>query len=226
VLVVSYDNVVHTDKAITVNQDQFQMGKRWAEFLVKQIKCKGHVLMVRGVAGTFVDKERNKGAKSVFDKHPDIKTTKVYGKWDNGTAQKATANALGSGAKFDAVWSQGGDSGIINAFKQSGHKMPPIAGEAENGFRAAAAKEGFPMLSIGQSAGLSALAMKTALDVLQGKKVPQAIQAPINAVTSDNLKEGKNYFKGLPDSFFDGVNVPGCGLHFDATKVHQKMKKS
>ncbi|KEZ77398.1 sugar ABC transporter substrate-binding protein [Salinisphaera hydrothermalis] len=220
VLVVSFDNVVTTDKAITINQDQFDMGKRWADFVIKHTGGKGHVLVVRGVAGTFVDQQRYKGGKSVFDKHPDIKTTEVYGNWDNGTAQKVTANAIASGAKFDAVWSEGGDSGVVNAFKQHGLKMPPIAGEAENGFRLAAAKDGFPMMSIGQSAGLVALSMKVALSVLQGEKVPQSIQSPLNIVTNDNLEKGKNYFTGVPDSFFDGVSVPDCGLHFDAKQVY------
>lgn len=221
VLVVSFDNVVTTDKAITINQDQFDMGKRWGDFVVKHTGGKGRVLMVRGVAGTFVDRERTKGGRSVFKNHPDLKITEVYGNWDNGTAQKVTANAIASGTQFDAVWSQGGDSGVVNAFKQHGQKIPPIAGEGENGFRIAAAKEKFPMLSIGQSAGLVALSMKVALSVLQGEKVPQSIQSPLNLVTNDNLEEGKNYFKDIPDSFFDAVSVPDCGLHFDATKVYQ-----
>jgi len=221
VLVVSFDNVVTTDKAITINQDQFEMGKRWADFVVEHTGGKGNVLVVRGVSGTFVDQERYKGGRSVFDKHPDIKTTEVYGNWDNGTAQKVTANAIASGAKFDAVWSEGGDSGVVNAFKQNDQKVPPIAGEAENGFRMAAAEDGFPILSIGQSAGLVALSMKVALSVLQGDEVPQSIQSPLNMVTNDNLEKGKNYFTDIPDSFFDGVSVPDCGLNFDAKKVYQ-----
>ncbi|MDA3922003.1 MAG: sugar ABC transporter substrate-binding protein [Salinisphaera sp.] len=221
VLVVSFDNVVTTDKAITINQDQFDMGKRWADFVVKHTGGKGHVLVVRGVAGTFVDQQRYKGGRSVFDKHSGITTTEVYGNWDSGTAQKVTANALAAGSDFDAVWSEGGDSGVVNAFRQRGKKVPPFAGEGENGFRAAAAKEGFPMLSIGQSAGLVALSMKVALSVLQGDKVPQSIRSPLNLVTNDNLQEGKNYFKDIPDSFYNGVSVPGCGLDFDAVKVYK-----
>ncbi|HET7314238.1 sugar ABC transporter substrate-binding protein [Salinisphaera sp.] len=220
ILMVSFDNVVTTDKAIAINQNQFEMGKRWADFVVEQIGGKGHVLVVRGVAGTFVDQERYKGGRSVFDQHSGIRTTEVYGNWDSGTAQKVTANAIAAGAKFDAVWSEGGDSGVVNAFKQNGLKVPPIAGEAENGFRIAAAKEGFPILSIGQSAGLVALSMKVALSVLQGEKVPQSIQAPLNPVTNDDLEKGKNYFMGIPDSFFDEVGVPDCGLDFNAAEVY------
>lgn len=224
VLVVSFDNVVTTKKAITVNEDQYEMGKRWAEFVVKRTGGKGNVLMVRGVAGTFVDNERYKGGKDVFKKHPNIKTTEVYGKWDNGTAQKVAADALASGSGFDAVWCEGGDSGVVRAFQQAGAKVPPIGGEAENGFRKLAAKEGFPILSIGQSPALSALSIKAAIQLLQGNKVPRAISVPLHPVTNATLKEGQNYFPGVPDSFYAAINIPECGLNFDATAVvNQKV---
>ncbi|MGH7085027.1 MAG: substrate-binding domain-containing protein, partial [Acetobacteraceae bacterium] len=73
ILVVSYDNVVTAPKAIKVNTDQFAFGKQLAEFLVKKLDGKGNVIMVTGVAGTFVDEERNKGADSVWKENPGIK---------------------------------------------------------------------------------------------------------------------------------------------------------
>lgn len=216
VLVVSFDNVVTTKKAISVNQNQYEMGKLLAEFIVKHMGDKGHVLMVRGVAGTSVDIDRYKGGKSIFDKYPGIKTTEVYGKWDSGTAQKVAADALAaSGSGFDGVWSEGGDDGVIRAFEHAGAKIPPVAGEAENGFRKYAAQYKFPMLSIGQSAAMSAMSIMVALRMLQGHKMPQAISVPLNKVTNANLKEGVNYFNDVPDSFFDGISVPACGLKFD-----------
>lgn len=219
VLVISFDNVVTTKKAFTVNENQYEMGKRWAQFVVKHTGGKGNVLMVRGVAGTFVDNERYKGGKDEFKKHSQIKTTEVYGKWDNGTAQKVTADALASGSGFDAVWCEGGDSGVVRAFLQAGAKVPPIGGEAENGFRKLAAKDGFPILSIGQSPALSALSIKAAIQLLQGHKLPRAISVPLHAVTNATLKEGRNYFPGVPDSFYAAINIPECGLDFNAQAV-------
>ncbi|HKJ96052.1 MAG TPA: sugar ABC transporter substrate-binding protein [Gammaproteobacteria bacterium] len=224
VLVVSFDNVVTTDKAVTVNEDQYEMGKQWAEFLVKQTGGKGHILMVRGVAGTFVDKERTRGGHDVFDKHPDIKTTEVYGKWDDGTAQKVTANALASSPDIVAVWCQGGDTGVVRAFQQADKKIPPIAGEAENGFRKLAAEHKFPILSIGQSPALSALSIKVAIDLLQGKKVPREISVPLPTATTDTLKAGENYFPDQPDSFFTPINIDPCDLKFDVNHIlNQKV---
>jgi ribose transport system substrate-binding protein len=83
-----------------------------------------------------------------------------------------------------------------------------------------AAKDKFPILSIGQSAALSALAIKVALQALQGHKVPQAIRVPSKEVTSANLQEGKTYYPNVPDSFFDGINIAGCkDLQFDAQAI-------
>jgi ribose transport system substrate-binding protein len=224
ILVVSFDSLVTTKKAVIVNEDNYEMGKKWADFIVEKMGDSGNVLMVRGVAGTFVDQERTRAAKDVFGKHSGIKTTEVYGDWDDGTAQKVTANALASGTKFNGVWCQGGDTGVIRAFQQAGASIPPIAGEAENGFRKLAAQLKFPMLSIGQSPALSALSIKAAIAILQGQKVPQAINVPLPAATTDTLKAGVNYFPDLPDSFFTPINIVECGLKFDIkTILKQKV---
>src|SRR5690606_16752478 len=219
ILVVSFDNVVTTEKAITVNEDQYEIGKQWAEFLVDKTGGKGNILMVRGVAGTFVDQERTRGGYDVFKNHDGIKTTEVYGNWDDGTAQKVTANALAAGTDFAGVWCQGGDTGVVRAFQQASVDIPPIAGEAENGFRKLAAELKFPMLSIGQSPALSALSIKVALTVLQGQEVPRSISVPLPTATTETLEAGKNYFPDQPDSFFTSINIPPCDLNFDVEKV-------
>lgn len=223
VLVVSFDNVVTAKKAMTLNQDQYEMGKSLAEFIVKHMGDSGHVLMVRGVAGTQVDIDRYNGGMSVFGEHAGIETTEVYGKWDSGTAQKVTADALAAaGDSFDAVWAEGGDDGIIRAFEHAGADIPPIAGEAENGFRKYAAHhKSFPMLSIGQSAAMSAMSLEVALRMLQGHKMPRSLSVPLHKVTNTDmqdgvkLEKGENWWPDVPDSFFCGVNIPQCGLKFD-----------
>ncbi|SNB78629.1 monosaccharide ABC transporter substrate-binding protein, CUT2 family [Arboricoccus pini] len=219
ILVVSFDNVVTTPKAIKLNQDQYQMGKAWAQFVLDQTGGKGSVLMVRGVAGTFVDQERTRAAMELFKPYPDLKLTEVYGEWDDGTGQKVTANALAAGGKFDAVWSQGGTTGVCRAIQQAGQKIPPTAGEAENGFRKLAYELKFPMLSIGQSPTLSALSIMAAVNILKGEPTPSEISIPLPVVTNETLEPGKNFFPDLPDSLFTAINIGACGLEFDVNEV-------
>lgn len=209
VLVVSFDNIVTTNKAVTVDENQYEMGKRRAQFIAKQLHGKGTVLLVRGVEGTSVDAAHAKAAHDVFKHYSGIKVTQVIGNWDNATAQKVTKNALAT-QTIDGVVSGGGDTGIVRAFLQSGQKMVPIAAEADNGLRVLAAKHGFPMLSIGNSPAEVAVALRVALDILRGRHLPRSIDLPLPTATTEQLKAGVNYFPNQPDSFYTDFNIPGC----------------
>jgi ribose transport system substrate-binding protein len=219
VLVVSFDNVVTSDKAVLVNHDQTEMGRIWARFIVQQTGGKGKVLMNRGVAGTFGDEVFTKGGMEIFSQHPGIELIQVNGNWDQGTSQKVTSDALADGHKFDGVWSEYGDTGVVRAFLQNGATVPPIAGQSENGFRKLAAAHKFPILSAGVSPGLVAASIKTAFAILGGEKVPQSVRIPLDAVTTAELRPGINYFPDLPDSFIAGFNIPQCGLQFTVNEI-------
>ena len=97
IVVVSFDNVVTAPCAQTVNTNQLKFGSQMAQYLVDQLQGKGNVIMVTGVAGTFADSERNKGAEAVFKANPGIKVVAKYsGNWDSADAQRATAAQLPS----------------------------------------------------------------------------------------------------------------------------------
>ena len=94
---MSFDNVVTAPCAQTVNTNQLKFGTQMAQYLVDQLKGKGNVIMVTGVAGTFADAERNKGAEAVFKANPGIKVVAKYsGNWASADAQRATAAQLPS----------------------------------------------------------------------------------------------------------------------------------
>ena len=136
IVVVSFDNAVTAPCAQTVNTDQLKFGEQGAQFLVDRLHGKGNVIMVTGVAGTFADHERNKGALAVFKAHPDIHVVAQYsGNWDSSAAQRATAAQLPSLPKIDGVWVSGGTDGVLKAFVDAGKPLPITAGEGENGFR-------------------------------------------------------------------------------------------
>lgn len=78
ILVVSFANVVTTPRALKVNTDQTKFGQTLAEWLAKKLGGKGNVIMVTGVAGTFVDQDRNKGAEMVWAQNPGIKVVNRF----------------------------------------------------------------------------------------------------------------------------------------------------
>ena len=123
IVIVSFDTTVHTDPpdpsldlGTTVNEDQVEMGRLWAQFLVDQTGGKGKVLMVNGVQGTGVDTERAKGAAEVWKRIRISSTVEVVGEWDPGKAQTVTATALAANPDFVGVWCQGGTDGVVRAF--------------------------------------------------------------------------------------------------------------
>src|SRR4029453_3981449 len=146
-----------------------------AEWGVKDVANGGKVLEVRGVSGTSVDRDRHEGIQEVFKasgKKWDV--VEVIGKWDDPTAQKVTADALAVHKAFDGITAQGGDTGVVQALIDAGHPMVPFGGETENGFRkfcGAKSGEGLKCSSAGTGPAQVAVAIKTAIDALEGQVV-------------------------------------------------------
>ncbi len=221
ILVVSFDNVVTAPSALKVNTDQVEFGRKLAEFLVQKLNGKGNVIMVTGVAGTFVDLDRNKGADEVWAKNPGIKVVNRYtGMWDSATAERNTAALLPSLPQIDGIWCQGGTDGVLKAFIAAKRPLPPTAGEAENGFRKFMTPQGYmghkaDGISIGQPPFLSVVSLELARRVLAGTYPKKDITIPFPYVTNETVKVGETVFPDLPDSFFADFTDSGP----DATVV-------
>jgi ribose transport system substrate-binding protein len=210
-----------------VNEDQLQMGRMWAEFALEELKAKGvtsgKILEVRGLPGNSVDRDRSIGINEVFEADGgDWEMVSVVGNWDDGTTQKVVADAIAVHGQFDAVVGQGGSNGVIQALKDAGHPWVPVAGESENGYRKAIAQysdEGLKGISIGQSPGLVAIAMKAAVSALEGNVMPQLISVPLPVATYKDLEDGKNFWSDLPDNFFTVNEFPPCGVNISGPAI-------
>jgi ribose transport system substrate-binding protein len=226
VVLVPFDNVLDTDKVMMVNEDQFAMGVMSAEFLLKEIgKTEGKLLEVRGLPGNSVDRDRHLGFRDVIEKKAKFEIVEIVGNWDDGTAQKATADALAVHGHFDGVFTQGGSTGTVRAFIDAKHPMVPMAGEAENGFRKLVAlhkDDGLKGLSYGQSPGLVAISIKAAIAALEGNTLPQLISVPIPVADYTTLEDGKNYWSNLTDNFFTPNEFPPCDVNITAVEIMAK----
>jgi ribose transport system substrate-binding protein len=206
ILVVSFDNVVTAPTALKVNTNQYKFGQMGAEWLAKEMGGKGNLIMVTGVAGTFVDSDRNKGAEDTWAKHPGIKVVnKFTGMWDSATAERNTAAVLPSLPQIDGIWCQGGTDGVLKAFIAAKRALPPTAGEGENGFRKfmiGYMDHKVRGISIGQPPFLVVISLELARRVLNGSMKKGDIEIPFPYVTQDTVKVGETVFPKLPDSFF------------------------
>ena len=141
VVLVAFDNILDTEDAINVDVDQKGLGVYWAQWLDKHIPNGGKILEVRGVSGTSVDRDRHDGIHETLDKTgKKWDVVEVFGKWDDPTAQKVTADAIAVQKHFDGFTAQGGDTGVVQAMLDAKHPMVPFGGETENGFRKFCAK--------------------------------------------------------------------------------------
>ena len=223
VVLVAFDNILDTEDAINVNVDQKGLGVLWAKWLADHIPDGGKILEVRGVAGTSVDTDRHDGIHETLDatgKKWDI--TEVMGKWDDGTAQKVTADAIATNGPFVGITAQGGDTGVVQAMLDAGHPMVPFGGETENGFRKFCATknaDGLKCTSAGTGPAQVAVAIKTAIAALEGQVVPQSVKLPLAIVSDPDFKAGSDYFPDQSDNFFVGNSFPTCGINFTAQEI-------
>lgn len=227
VVLVPFDNVLDTDKVMQINEDQLEMGRMYAEHILKELaaigKTSGKLLEVRGLAGNSVDRDRSIGIHEVLDASGgDWEVVSVVGNWDDGTSQKVVADAIAVHGEFDGIAAQGGTNGVVQAIIDAGHPFVPISGEAENGYRKAIAEhsdEGLKGISIGQSPGLVAIAMKAAISALEGNVMPQLISVPLPVADYTELEDGVNYWSDLPDFFFTVNEFPPCGVNISGPAI-------
>jgi ribose transport system substrate-binding protein len=230
VVLVDFDNILDTEDAINVNVDQKGLGELWGNWLANHIPNGGKVLEVRGVAGTSVDTDRHNGIHDALNKSgKKWDVVEVAGKWDDPTAQKVTADAIAVHKHFDGITAQGGDTGVVQAMIDAKHPFVPFGGETENGFRKFCGKfsgEGLKCSSAGSGPGQVAVAIKTAIDALNGEVVPQSVKLPLDIVEDPNFKDGENYYSGQSDNFFVGNAFPTCGINFTAQQIMVQTEKN
>ena len=230
VVLIAFDNILDTEDAINVDVDQKGVGVYWAKWLNDQLPNGGRILEVRGVSGQSADRDRHEGIKETLDasgKKWDV--VEIYGKWDDPTAQKVTADAIAVHKHFDGITAQGGDTGVVQAMLDAKHPMVPFGGETENGFRKFCAKfadQGLKCSSGGTGPAQVAVAIKVALAALKGQVVPQSVKLPMAHVEDPNFKDDQDYYSKLGDNFFVGNSFPTCGINFTAQEIMGQTKEN
>ena len=138
VVLVPFDNVLDTDDSHDGQRGPARDGPHHrASWLVEERRQDGgKILEVRGLPGNSVDRDRHLGFREVMEAAGNkFEIVEVVGNWDDGTAQKVTADAIAVHGKFDGMFVQGGSTGAVRALMDAKHPFVPVAGEAENGFR-------------------------------------------------------------------------------------------
>lgn len=208
VMIIAYDSEITEPCAYNVSIDQNEAGRATAEWLVDKLHGKGNIVVITGVPGTSVDTLRTKAAKEVFAAHPGIKiVAETPGMWSQAVARTELSKILATRNwdGIDGLWMQVGcftaDSMQIEAGRKPG-QLKPCAGEGSNGGRIQAlpadakvkgangtyAPMGAPRISYASPPYSGALALKLAVEKLEGKDVAKLTKLPLPLVTNETVK--------------------------------------
>lgn len=208
VKVFAYDAEITEPCAYNISIDQEEAGRVTAEWLVDKLGGKGEIVLVTGVPGTSVDDLRTKAAREVFAKHPDIKVVgEAVGMWSQAVARTELSKILATRTwdDLDGLWMQVGCF-TANAMQleagKTADQLLPCAGEGANGGRiqmlpagtevegAASpyAPLGAQRISYASPPYSGGLALKLAVQALEGADVPKKTVLPLPVVTSDTIK--------------------------------------
>ncbi|MBA3520688.1 MAG: ABC transporter substrate-binding protein [Rhizobiales bacterium] len=208
VLVFAYDAEITEPCAYNIAIDQSEAGRVTAEWLVEKLGGKGDIVVLTGVPGTSVDTLRTAAAKEVFAKHPDINiVAEAVGMWSQAVTRTELSKILATQNwdQIDGLWMQVGCF-TANAMQLEAGKtaaqLLPCAGEGANGGRiqmlpattevegAASpyAPLGAPRISYASPPYSGALALKLAVQALEGQTVEKKIVLPLPLVTNETIK--------------------------------------
>lgn len=121
------------DYDVFVGTDFVGDGKRWGEWILKNLPDGGNVLMLSGPKGNSQGVDENKGLHEVLD--PSGKYTFIgeqpfeVTNWDPALSQKVLAAAIAKYPKIDVIVSDFGPSlvGALPEFPKSGRSIPALA---------------------------------------------------------------------------------------------------
>jgi len=233
VVVVVFDQNVTSDKAWNVHTDFDVASKAWATFLANALKGKGNIAFDRGLAGAPISEQINKIAKDVFAKYPGIKIVGEFdGKYAEGEGQQGMATVLAVNPQLDGVFSQNFAEPLIRAFTEAKRPLVPMTVFDTNGGMIALVQNNVTGLVVNNIPGLSAIALKLAVSILDGANPPKdykvnpgflttdtSIDLGIPGVKAEKLEIGKNCFPDLPAT----LDWPVLPADFGVTVTPQEL---
>ena len=226
IVVVASNDKVTSKLAYQVETVGKKFGATMMQNFAKVLKGKGNIVILRGLAGNAVDAAEAAGFHGVLKKYPNIHVLKeTYGEWADGTAQKVMADLLSRYQNIDGVFTEGGmQQGVVRAFAAAHRPFVPVSGTDENGFACQVKQyhsQGLEGVQVSTAMWADAVALKAALNLLQGKKVPHFI--PGKFVVWNTQQSIKQCNPKLSPSLFLQVSAPFYGVKLTPQEVLKYM---
>ena len=225
--VIAANDKVSSPLAYQVETVGEKFGATMMAAFARTLGGKGNIVILRGLPGNAVDAAEAKGFHSVLKKYPNIKVLKeTYGQWADGPAQKVMADLLAQYDDIDGVFTEGGmQQGVVRAFLAAHRDLVPVSGTDENGFACQVKqynKQGLKGVQVSTALWAYAVALKQAVDILEGKKVPKFI--PGTFVVWNTAQSIKQCNPKLSQSIFLQVSAPEYGVNLTPQEVQKYMR--
>jgi len=202
--VVMSDRTINSKNYVTfVSVSSEKMAEVQADWLVKQLKGQGNIVLFTGQAGSSPAEIRLASAKAVFMKNPGIKIldTPQYTGWSPVQAKQMMETLIQKYPKIDGVWVDGMEAtGCVEAFLDAGLPVPPITSEDFNKFLKSWKTNKLTAMASNNDVKQGYDAVQFAFKVLRGETVPKVYLRANGVYTNENLD--KYVRMDLPDDFW------------------------
>jgi ribose transport system substrate-binding protein len=197
IIVVAFDSIASAPCAYKIDWDFANWQRPLTDGIAKLMGGKGNLIIVRGVRGSAPDKLMYEQQIATLTKYPGIKIVgTVYGMATAAVTQSAVSNILPSLPPISGVIGDG-SYGVAQAFEQFGgaypSKMPVISGDGDANFVhwwiGQKQKNGYRTLSMNAAPSISQAALWTALEIVNGHKVPKYMKMSASTVTNETVEQ-------------------------------------
>jgi ribose transport system substrate-binding protein len=174
IVVIDVDQAATEPCAWTVAEDFYHAQYILGEWMGQELHGKGKIFVDDGLAGPDIAKTIEKGfLDGLKFQAPNVKVVAHYqGQFSNAPSQQAVSSLLVGNKDVNGISNQGYCSPVENALKAAGLKALPVTCYGYNGeLRQCVTKHWQCGVSTGAPTGIQ-IAMKTALNILDGKANP------------------------------------------------------
>jgi ribose transport system substrate-binding protein len=193
----------------TILGDNYQIGTLAADYIGDQLKCKGNVVEIQGLAGISVTEDRSKGFTDELKKKcPDggIKIVASQpGDFNPDTGLKVMENILNAQKQIDAVYTHDDDmaQGVVQAIRNAGRDkdmfLTGVGGSSDAMKQIKAGGLYRATFLYNPNMAASAVNMARLIALGQGlpelvpPEVPRQVVVPAAVVTKDNVAKYEKY---------------------------------
>lgn len=194
IVVVVFDSLASAPCEYNLSDDMASYGRTEAQSVAEGMHGHGNVIISRGLVGSGPEKTIYDNQRRTLARYPRIHVSAtVVGQSSDSVTEQAVQNVLPSLGRVDGVLTGGSSQGAVQGFQNAHRPVPQVAfentGESLRLWKSLHDRSGYRASSVRSEPGQVAAAFWTALQVLQGHKVPQNIDLPILKIDQAHLDD-------------------------------------